>query len=255
MTPDEFVLVTLIAGLLTVLILPFVLAPVRMRSRSSQLACPVYTPEETPLSPAVTKIAAAVRELGFKELGTWRQTVSSLGTGWVTLLEHPRTLDAAKVVRVVVLGRTAITLAFQSRFDDGSELITANNRVPTGYPRPPGLTAAWLPDLLDSKELYAVHNQLRDAVGGVRQRIGIGPDVTGYLRSSAERIHANWVATGYYTLDNSPGMIRPTWKGAILLTWRLVWPLKHLFRARRRGATRRLLAEHGVSVDDPGRGA
>jgi hypothetical protein len=59
---------------------------------------------------------------------------------------------------------------------------------------------------------------------------------------------ANWVATGYYAFDAVRGVVRPTWKGAALITWRLLWPVKPLFRARRRRATRQLLDRLGISL-------
>jgi hypothetical protein len=56
------------------------------------------------------------------------------------------------------------------------------------------------------------------------------------------------VAAGFYALDEVHEVVRPTWKGAVLVTWRLLWPVKPLFRARRRWATRRLLDRLGISA-------
>jgi hypothetical protein len=49
------------------------------------------------------------------------------------------------------------------------------------------------------------------------------------------------MSAGYYSLDPAAGVLRPTWNGAALVTWRLLWPVKPLYRAWRRRATRRLL--------------
>jgi hypothetical protein len=60
---------------------------------------------------------------------------------------------------------------------------------------------------------------------------------------------AAWVAGGYYAIDEERGVVRPTWKGAVLITWRLLWPVKPMYRSRRRRATRQLLERLGVSPD------
>jgi hypothetical protein len=148
---------------------------------------------------------------------------------------------------VTVRSRLSISLGFQTRFADGTEVVTANNRITAGFPRLPEVTAAWLPEFRDAESLYRVHAQLRDALGGTRERVGIGGDPASFLRDGSLRSLANWVATGYYTLDPVRGVVRPTWKGAALITWRLLWPVKQLFRVRRRRATQQLLDSLGIS--------
>jgi hypothetical protein len=247
MLPDEFLLLALLVCALVPLLLPFVAAPLWMRSRHRQAADPVYAPDDDTLPPAAKRIAAGLRELGFEDRGTWRHDGSTLATGRLILLEHPRTLDAAKVLVVTTGNRTSISLVFQTRFEDGDEAVTANTRVIAGFPAPPGVTVAWVPDVRDVASLHRVHEQFRDALGGARKRVGIGPDPAAFLRDGSARVQANWVATGYYAPDEVRGVLRPTWKGAVLITWRLLWPVKPLYRARRRRSTRRLLAELGVA--------
>jgi hypothetical protein len=57
------------------------------------------------------------------------------------------------------------------------------------------------------------------------------------------------VGAGYYEADEERGLVRPTWKGAVLITWRLLWPVKPLYRAVRRRATHQLFERFGVSPD------
>jgi hypothetical protein len=235
-------------------LLQFVLAPARMRARSWQAADPVYTPDDEDRLPPAARIAADdLRALGFADRGTWRHDGSALATGRIILLEHPRTRDAAKVMVVTTRRGRSVTLVFQTRFADGTEAATTNTRHAAGFPPLPGMTVAWLPEVRDAEPLYRVHAQLRDALGGAGRRVGIGADPAEYLRDGSARSLANWVAAGYYALDAARGVVRPTWKGAALITWRLLWPVKPLYRARLRRATRRLLERLGISLG-PGAG-
>jgi hypothetical protein len=249
LAPEPLLLAALVGCLVLPRLLQFVLGPARMRARSWQSADPVYTPDdESRLPPAARLAAADLRALGFEDRGTWQHHGAALATGQLILLEHPRTREVAKVLVVTVRDRQAITLLLQSRFADGTEVLTANSPVLSGFPPLPGVTVAWLPEVRDAEPLYQVHAQLRDALGRTHERVGIGDDPAAFLRDGSVRSLANWVATGYYVLDPVRGVVRPTWKGAALITWRLLWPVKQLFRARRRRATRQLLERLGVSL-------
>jgi len=148
------------------------------------------------------------------------------------------------------MSRQSISVVFQTRFADGTEAWTTNNRSLTGFPPVPGVTVVWLPEFRDdAPSLHRVHAQVGDALGGAGDRMGIGDDPAAFLRDVSTRSLANWVANGYYALDADHGVVRPTWKGAALITWRLLWPVKPLYRARRRRATEQLLERLGISLE------
>jgi hypothetical protein len=246
--PENLLLAALVGCLILPWLLQFVLGPVRMRARSWQSADPVYVPDDEGLLPPAACLAADLRSLGFEHRGTWQHHGAALATGRLILLEHPRTRDIAKVLVVTARTRKSVSLVLQTRFADGTEVVTANNRVIAGFPALPEVTVAWLPEFRDAESLYRVHAQLRGALGGAQERVGIGDDPAAFLRDGSVRSLANWVATGYYALDPVRGVVRPTWKGAALITWRLLWPVKLLFRARRRRATQLLLDHLGISL-------
>jgi hypothetical protein len=54
---------------------------------------------------------------------------------------------------------------------------------------------------------------------------------------------AEVIGPGYMYLSPADKMYRPTWKGAFLMTWPLMWPMTVLRRAARDRRARRLLAE------------
>lgn len=247
LNPEPILLAALVAALALPWLVPFVAGPVRMRARSRQAINPAYTPDDEARLPESARLAAAdMRALGFEDRGTWRHHGSGRSAGWVVLLEHPRTRDVAEVLVVAVGTRRAVSLAFRTVFADRAEVATFNSRVVVGFPSPPEVTTAWLPELRDAASLYRVHEQLRDAFGGIGERIGADP--AGFLADRSARSLAAWVAGGYYAVDEARGEVRPTWKGAVLVTWRLLWPVRPLYRAGRRRATRVLLDRLGVSL-------
>jgi hypothetical protein len=250
LTPETTILAALVAAALIALLGPFVAGPVRMHRRSWHPTEPDFVPDDEAALPAEAReVAAELRALGFADRGTWRHVGSPAATSRVAVLEHPRTLDAAQVIAVAAGSRRTVALALSTRFAGGEKVVTSNARVTVGFPQPPGLTAAWLPDVRDPEELFIVHAELRDAVGSGR-RIALGPDPAGVLRAEAAATIAAWLAAGFYRLDPTDDRkLRPTWKGAVLVTWRLLWPVKPLYRARRRRATRELLARYGIAVE------
>jgi hypothetical protein len=250
LTPEDVVFAALVVLVVVPWLLPFVMGPIRMRSRSWQSADPVYSlDDEGRLPLAARRTAADLRALGFEDRGTWRHQGAALATGRVILLEHPRNHDVARVNVVAVRTRVSVTLAFQTCFADETEVWTANNRLLSGFPPLPGVTVVWLPELRDAAQLCHVHTQLADALGGARKRRGIGADPAAFLRDVSTRSLANWVRTGYYALDADRGVVRPTWKGAALITWRLCWPVKPLFRARRQRTTQQMLDRLGIALE------
>jgi hypothetical protein len=177
LTPETLVLAALTGCLVLLWLLPFVARPVRMKFRSWQAADPVYSHDHEGWLPATARLAAIdLRELGFEDRGTWRHDGAARATGWVVLLEHPRTRDTAKVLVVAVGTRQSVALVFQTRFADDTEAVTTNSLVISGLPPPPGVTVAWLPEIRDPASLYHVHTHRagrRRATRRLLDRLGI----------------------------------------------------------------------------------
>jgi hypothetical protein len=225
-------------------------SPIRTRLKNWLSADSGFEPcEGNHLGPDVARIIAALRELGFVLCGHWHHSGHSHATGQITLMEHPQTLDVAKVMVVVTATHRDVTLVFETRFEDGTKVGTANNQITAGLPSLPETTSLWLPEVRDARQLYRVHDQVRDRVGLGKKRLSIGPDPAAFLTAGRDHMLARFVETGYYYLDEPRGVYRPTWKGAVLMTWRLLWPIRPLYRAWRRRPTRRLLREEGLELE------
>ncbi|WP_020475134.1 hypothetical protein [Zavarzinella formosa] len=250
MTPVEIVLSSVVLGVGLGFAYVAVTVPIRARSKNWISAVTNFEPvEEDCLTADAIQIIADLHEDGFVVRGYWRHTGHAAATGQITLMEHPKTLDMAKILVATAGARRQVTLVFQTRFDDGTEIATANNQVTTGIPPPPGVTVLWLPEESDPRRLIHVHQQALDYLGSGKKRRPVGPDPVGHLIDGRERMLAHQVETGYFSFDATSNRYWPTWKGATLITWRQLWPIRPLHRAWRRRPTRKLLQELGVRLD------
>jgi hypothetical protein len=246
MEPNDGVILLLIFLLSSI----WIGAPVAYRLTHRSLLRPQFEPgSEDSFPQASARKIADLEALGFVVLGRWGYAGHSHATAQVILAEHPQNFDVAKLVVVVASTRREETLLFQTRFEDGSDIVTANNRTPTGMPRLPESTVLWLPELRGARSLFRAHERMRNSLGSDKKRLPLGNDAVGYLIEGAKRMHVHFVETGYFYSDEPHGVLRPTWKGAMLMTWKLLWPVKPLFRAWRRRQTRNLLREFGVHLD------
>lgn len=197
----------------------------------------------------MTRMIADLSNLGFAVRGHWQLTCHFPATGQVTLMEHPRTRDVAKVVVTEAGTRRNVVLMFQTRFEDGTEIATANPQHTVGLPSLPEITVLWLLELRDAEQLYHVHTKVTAFLGVGKKRRAVGHDPAAFLSAGQNRMYAHWVESGYYYFDERRRVYRPTWKGALLMTGRLVWPIQPLYRAWRRRPTRKLLGELGVRLE------
>jgi hypothetical protein len=246
----EFQVICIVLLVLGGIAWPFIRAPIRTRLTNWQSADSRFEPWQGDRLPRdQADMIDELTELGFDVRGHWRHIGHSTATAKITLLENPQTLDVAKILVHTAGTRRHLTLAFQTRFDDGTELATANNQVTAGLPSLPGITVLWLPEVRDALQLLRVHSQVRHRLGVDKRRRSVGQDPVAFLLEGQQRMFDHQVKTGYYYLDEARGVYRPTWKGAFLITWRLLWPIRPLFRAWRRRPTHRLLRELGVPLN------
>jgi hypothetical protein len=224
-----------------------VAATVRIRRDHWMSADPRFESWEDDDPPAeAERYVADLRKVGFAVRGQWRHLGPVKAVGILTLLEHPQTLDVAKVLVVSAGTRRQVTLLFQTRFADGTEVATANNKATSGFPPLPEITVLWLSEVRETHRLYYYHEQLRDHLGAGKKRKPVGPDPVAFLVEGTRRILGHAAEAGFYTLDPAANVYRPTRKGAVLMTWRRVWPFRSLAMARRRRRTERLVRELGI---------
>jgi hypothetical protein len=77
-----------------------------------------------------------------------------------------------------------------------------------------------------------------------------GGDATRYVAEAVlEETFRDQIGTGY--LAETAGGFRPTLKGALIMTWQELWPLKNLRRRRERQHAERLLSELEPQLTGP----
>lgn len=191
----------------------------------------------------VRRTASQLEPLGFVLRGHYVITGLQAGIfrNFLSFWEHPRTRVLAKLAVMVNSDQKAPTLAIQTEYQDGTLFTTAYSRVlpatPAARSRPGSLV---LPEFGEPRRLYEIHRALADPDG--RSDVPIDDPVT-YLKWVANQEFAYWVSRGYYYLDGVGARLRPTWKGAYLITWKFLPPAKKVRLALRGKKAARVLRE------------
>jgi hypothetical protein len=135
-----------------------------------------------------------------------------------------------------------------SRFRLGPVLHTANGTsdISVFAPRPRH-TINRFPQVEDAGRLYVLHQALVARSGLRDKAFRLDEEFHGDAAAAAAAFMVeeleDQVGTGYMYLSPEEKIYRPTWKGAFLMTWKLLWPVKGMRRAARERKARQLLAE------------
>ena len=165
--------------------------------------------------------------------------------GYVQLYEHPRHGDVATVIAVPDPQQPLPhNLVVFTTMVGGVRLRTVNSPLPSTFPASRGTRVARFPDERDPARLYALHRARVKRAGQEPQPIRIGDPVAYQRRDEAES-PKHWVASGYAAWDGPE--LRPTWKGAVCMPYRLLFPWKHFNEWRDEALRRRLLPEAGLA--------
>jgi hypothetical protein len=245
------------------LVFPWVILPLRMRKThwvSVDARFEPFDPERddvpTRAAEVLQEIVPDLERLGFRCLGHFRVegTVAN-ADACVTLFENRRTRQTARRLTTIVeksrnpqLRQGVTSLIFYTEFTDGSRLVTSNTAQRSIQPirrnRPESMSFPWIQDPV---RLYAIHDACvaRYAGDGIRVAPTIS-DPAEYLRTSRNDEVARFVESGYYQRDEASGRYRSTWKGAYLMTWKLLWPVKPVRHLLRDYWAARMLRELGL---------
>jgi len=238
------------------LVMLFIVTPLRIRSKQWKPALPIFEPIDFAsdvsvgggaLLRASRRASAQLAPEGFIPRGHFHwSNHPPPAAGSVAFLENPRRQETAKLIVVRTSRRTAVVLAFFTRFEDGSEVAATNNPHPSVLPAAPCRTSLWLPEIQDARALYQIHKQAADRLGMGKQRVLDAGDPAAVLRDATTRVQARVAEAGYYYLDEDGERYWLTCKGAFLIAWKLTWPIKVVYRAIRRRRTWKLLRKLGI---------
>jgi hypothetical protein len=235
-------------------------APLIIKGWYRHVAEPRFEPidprsEQVPLrvEESITETVPELEALGFRSLGHFRseRSVPNVAS-FVSLFDHPRERRTAQLFTVFgasgPIRKVSTVLAFKTEFTDGTWLITGNDQIPSVFPpsqrREGSMSFPWV---THPARLYEIHRAsvAHYASDGIPAETDI-QDPIEFLRSTSQRELARFAEVGYYRLDEARQVYRLTWKGAYLMTWKLMWPINRIRQMLRRRKAARMLSELGL---------
>ncbi len=137
---------------------------------------------------------------------------------------------------------------FGAEFVDGMEINTTNSGVESAFAPVPNKRHFCFPEVQNAAALYRIHQRALQEFAGVERRpVPASDNMLQTLQAEMIAEMANQVGTGYLTLNADGSYFFPTWKGAFLMSWKQVWPVKAIRSAIRVRRARRLMAQWGMS--------
>lgn len=183
----------------------------------------------------------ALEKQEFKVICSWISEQDTPMMLHCCMLKHTNMQDMA----MIVVGQNDIRyIEFGSEFN-GLDISTNNNlQHPLVFPERQDTKKYSFPNISDPGELYAIHQLLlrRDAKDAAPKTVADGMELDGVKKGIIREMERN-VADGYYRFDAAAEGYRPTVKGAVLMTWKMIWPLKNIVRARHTRKMERVLQE------------
>jgi len=216
----------------------YLMAPMAVRSgfRFAAHCKPVRVPvEELPreVSAYIQSRIPQMQSLGFEFLGCYDCGVLASNTQSFSAYFCNRTTnDFANVSVATSPQRTVGYSEFSTRFGNGIALETNTNSVLPLTPDNPEVRVFRFPEIEEPRELYQVHKSLTEkyANGQWAQGEPKGQEIQRLVRV-LENYGPRHAKMGYMHLAPSGETYLLTWKGAILMTWRGLWPTALIRRA------------------------
>ena len=155
---------------------------------------------------------------------------------------------------------TTIYLEFSTRFRDGRCFDTMNSKQPTGtFVQGPQEVKTQVPQVKDARELYRVHLYImrkNGATGGAAEKMTYPPGgAENYLKRIWRESHDEQVGFGRLNYNKTKELYTPTLPGAYLMTWRLLWPMSQIIRAKMNKKAAVIVAEMRQSAGEIGESA
>jgi hypothetical protein len=202
----------------------------------------------------VAAAEAALQSAGFGPPHRVVQSPTPKVTGFAALLEHPGRGDLASFmgfrseIPAAQETRLVSAVVFMTEFADDVTLATSNVMVVLRFPTRADMRPVVFPDADDPLEVYRLHRRRVDArtrrVPSRKATRGATPEARiEYQDRESEKVFEHWVRSGYYR--RVPDGLRPTLRGAALMTWRGMWPWRQLTE-RRHARDARLVGPRGL---------
>jgi len=191
--------------------------------------------------------------LGFEKLGDF--SISDCSPSVITLLsmyENHAQQNSAMVVTMFkapeftteAMSVREKYVEFSTEYTDGAEICTNNSRHGQVFMTVPRKRVTRLPETRDLETLYTLHLHLLERYGTPpKRRLPQPEEWPDIIRDDFQRDYQEQVEAGMMETDEHETHFLLTWKGAYLMSWKLMWPFAQITRARRRLAAQELLEE------------
>jgi hypothetical protein len=245
-------------GVAVVLLAPFWLGPIAVRLATRHPARPSFEPYDSSRHRVpdwalafAEETAAALGRAGFTSNArfveaTWARHLTSFVTVLTNAASRDVAMAAALYTSQAAAARRVSYTEFIANLSDGRQLLTNNSATPSVFPPVPTKTLTRLPQVKDPVRLYRVHELLARRERAAKQPLPTDANFAGRLSEAMARSMDEQLRTGYMCFDAADGVYRPTWKGAVLMSWKLLPPWRQIRQARMGLEATRLLGELGV---------
>ncbi len=176
----------------------------------------------------------ALESEGFETVGhlSWQNSAPNLFPLLTLFMNRATQVKAVAAAIYVVTPQgaklTTSYVEFISRYQDETVLGTSNAAVLGTYKHGPKQKSLRLPDVQSPAELYGIHRRRMAQIGGAIEPLpATGTEITVQEQRMIEDFEEQ-VQFGRMYLDRTSNLYRPTWKGAYLMTWSQLQPMKNI---------------------------
>jgi uncharacterized protein DUF4253 len=241
---------------------PYVIGPMLTHQRQRRDARPTLEPFDPAKHPLSTTLSDAMqRNVALLGQAGYRQ-VADLFRADTTAQLRAVLMDTTGEDIAVIVGAAAVArpergscaVELVARFEGGRSLTVHNSPLPGVFGPVPGKEKVRLRDVRDPVRLVRFYQALlAHRYGAVRrERPDYQADPGAFLGAAMARELRQQLDTGYLWLDERAGVYCPTWKGAFLMTWKLLQPFRDIGDWRSDRRARALAQELHLDGRDAG---
>jgi hypothetical protein len=257
---DPSILIWFVVGFAILFLLPYVLGPIMLRLTLTQQANPEVVPFPIdhpdlpePVRDHFDTVTTQMARVGFEPISGLALPRQTPNVKAVILLFVNRTTKDAAIATAIYADKLDPPLQTAyveiiSRYRDGTLVQTNNSSQMGAFPSKEGATTTYIPSVPQADRLYRIHQALaersaRDAVKVLRLDEEFHGDAVAYMAFAMREELDGQIETGYMFLSPDGEVFRPTWKGAFLMCWAMLFPFKQIRFARRDRKEQRVLEE------------
>ena len=241
---------------------PYVLGPVLVYRRQRQSPRPSFEPFDSKQHAVLPELqgfmgqnVASLERAGFKVVADLFRT--DRATRMRVILMDTPAQDLALLLGVSPVlrpERGACSVELVARFDGDRSLTVQNSPIPGAFAPVAGRDKARFRTVRDPARLYRIYQALLARRYGAARRAApdYRTDPAGFLAAAMSRELRQQVDTGYFRLDTTADVYRPTWKGAWLMCWKLLQPFRDIREWLSDRRARALLRELGLEGEGAG---